>query len=197
MLWRGPSMSIRVWPIRILKIGGVSEGRRFVGVRSFPVLLFHIHIIPSTLRYMLAAYYSTLLLSAHRLCNRPTCSVRGLCFLYERTPQGLVREPRRARFDDRVIVQPQYPILDIMYEYSIPSAESLLFVEKIRSTSREGNTTCWPPVAKLISDGWGRYFLDRKIYRARTSSFYPVGLPRFGNSTVSLYVRALEEVNSL
>ena len=146
---------------------------------------------------MLAAYYSTLLLSAHRLCNRPTCSVRGLCFLYERTPQGLVREPRRARFDDRVIVQPQYPILDIMYEYSIPSAESLLFVEKIRSTSREGNSTFWPPVAKLISDGWGRYFLNRKIYRARTSSFYPVGLPRFGNSTVSLYVRALEEVNSL
>ena len=84
-----------------------------------------------------------------------------------------------------------------MYEYSIPSAESLLFVEKIRSTSREGNTTCWPPVAELISDGWGRYFLIRKIYRARTSSFYPVGLPRFGNSTVSLYVRALEEVNSL
>ena len=35
-----PSMSIRVWPIRILKIGGVSEGRRFVGVRSFPVLPF-------------------------------------------------------------------------------------------------------------------------------------------------------------
>ena len=84
-----------------------------------------------------------------------------------------------------------------MYEYSIPSAESLLFVEKIRSTSREGNTTCWPPVAELISDGWGRYFLNRKIYRARTSSFYPVGLPRFGNSTVSLHVRALEEVNSL
>ena len=47
----------------------------------------------------------------------------------------------------------QQPILDIMYEYSIPSAESLLFVEKIRSTSREGNITCWPPVAELISDG--------------------------------------------
>ena len=29
-----------------------------------------------------------------------------------------------------------------------------------------------PPAAKLISDGWGRYFLHRKIYRARTSSFY-------------------------
>ena len=144
MLWRGPSMSIRVWPIRILKIGGVSEGRRFVGVRSFPVLLFHIHIIPSTLRYMLAAYYSTLLLSAHRLCNRPTCSVRGLCFLYERTPQGLVREPRRARFDHRVVVQLQQPILDIMYENSIPSAENLLFVEKIRSTSREGNADAEP-----------------------------------------------------
>jgi hypothetical protein len=129
--------------------------------------------------------------------DRPTCSVRGLCFLYERTPQGLVREPLRARFDHRVVVQLQQPILDIIYEYSIPSAENLLFVEKIRTTSREGNTTCWPPVAELISDGWGRYFLNRKIYRARTSSFYPVGLPRFGNSTVSLYVRALEEVNSL
>ena len=54
-----------------------------------------------------------------------------------------------------------------------------------------------PPVAKLISDGWGRYFLNRKIYRARTSSFYPAGLPRFGNSTVSLYVRATGEANTL
>ena len=139
MLWRGPSMSIRGWPIRILKIGGVSEGaslcRRTKFSCSHPSHSYH----PVDPQDMLAAY-PTLLLSAHRLCNRPTCSVRGLCFLYERTPQGLVREPRRARFDDRVVVQLQQPILDIMYEYSIPSAESLLFVEKIRSTSREGNT---------------------------------------------------------
>ena len=54
-----PSTQIRVWPIRILKIGGVSEGRRFVGVRSFPVLLFHIHIIPSTLRYAGSILFDT------------------------------------------------------------------------------------------------------------------------------------------
>ena len=144
---------------------------------------------------MLAAY-PTLLLSAHRLCNRPTCSVRGLCFLYERTPQGLVREPRRARFDDRVVVQLQQPILDIMYEYSIPSADSLLFVEKIRSTSREGNTTCWPPVAKLISDGWGRYFLNRKIYRARTISS-PRWTPPFWEFDGFSICSGLEEVNTL